>query len=413
MGEVLILSEEKLTSKQYLAELSAKHYQDAIDGKKRGELVAWSSSIAPQELCETMGIHVIYPENHAAAIGAKGGALPLINFAEGRGYSVDLCSYARISLAYKDMQECCFENVPLPDLLIICNNICNTLVKWYENLSKELHIPLICIDVPFNTEYEVTQERIDYIKAQFVEAIRQLEEITGKKFDYDRFHEVMKISSRAARSWNKAMKFTQIVPSPLNGFNIFNYMAMMVTNRGRESSVKLFDMIADELGELSQSGQTQFPVEEKYRIMWEGIACWPYLSHNFKTFKQYGINMVGSTYPEAWTLVYDAGDLDGMARAYASVMNNCNLARGIDLRVRILEECKCDGAVYHLNRSCKLMDFMQYQLAKEVFKKTGIPYVVFDGDQTDPRNFAKAQFETRIQALVETMENNKTQRKQN
>lgn len=151
------MSEDKITSKQYLAELTAKHYRDAIEGKKRGDLVAWSSSIAPQELCETMGIHVIYPENHAAAIGAKGGALPLIDHAESKGYSLDLCSYARVNLAYKDLQDCCFENVPLPDLLIICNNICNTLIKWYENLSKELNIPLICIDVPYNVEYEVTQ----------------------------------------------------------------------------------------------------------------------------------------------------------------------------------------------------------------------------------------------------------------
>jgi len=406
------MSEEKLTSKQYLSELTAKHYQDAIEGKKRGELVAWSSSIAPQEFCETMGIHVLYPENHAAAVGAKGGALPLIDYAESRGYVVDLCSYARINLAYKDMQECCFENIPLPDLLIVCNNICNTLVKWYENLAKELNIPLICIDVPYNVDYEVSQERVDYIKGQFKEAIRQLEEICGKSFDYDRFQTVMENSSKAAKAWNRAMKYAEYEPSPLNGFNIFNYMALMVCMRGREESVKLYNLIADELEEMANNGQSQFPGEEKFRIMWEGIACWPYLSHNFKTFKQYGINMVGSTYPEAWTLLYEAGDLDGMAKAYASVMNNCNLERQIDLRVRILKECKCDGAVYHLNRSCKLMDFMQYKLQEEVYKRTGIPYISFDGDQTDPRNFAKAQFETRIQALVEMMEEKKTQLKQ-
>ncbi len=397
---------ERVTSKHYLSELTAKHYRDAIEGKQRGELVAWSSSIAPQELCETMGIHVLYPENHAAAIGAKGGALPLIAHAEGNGYSVDLCSYARINLAYSDTQDCCFVNIPQPDLLIICNNICNTLIKWYENLAKELKIPLICIDVPYNYEYEVSQERIDYINAQFEAAIRQLETICKKKFDRDRFGQIMKTSGRAAKAWHRSMEYAKQVPSPLNGFNIFNYMALMVCMRGREESVKLYNLIAGELEELSQKGESQFPVQEKYRIMWEGIACWPYLSHNFKTFKSHGINMVGSTYPEAWTLLYEAGDLDGMARAYASVMNNCNLQRSIDLRVKIIEESKCDGAVYHLNRSCKLMGFTQYQMAQEVYKRTGVPYVTFDGDQTDPRNFSKAQFETRIQALVEMMEFN-------
>lgn len=32
---------------------------------------------------------------------------------------------------------------------------------------------------------------------------------------------------------------------------------------------------------------------------------------------------------------------------------------------------------------------------------TGVPCVSFDGDQSDPRNFSKAQFETRIQGLAE------------
>jgi len=68
--------------------------------------------------------------------------------------------------------------------------------------------------------------------------------------------------------------------------------------------------------------------------MWDGIACWPYLGHNFKTFKNHGINMVGSTYPEAWTLLYEAGDLDSMARAYSAIVLNLNLERNIDLRVK-------------------------------------------------------------------------------
>lgn len=394
---------EKLTSKELLTKLTQKHYADAINAKKEGRLVAWSTSIAPQEFCETMGIEVLYPENHAAAIGAKGGAIPLLQHSEGNGYSLDLCSYARINLGYMETQDCCFENIPLPDLIICCNNICNTLIKWYENISKELNIPMIMIDVPYNYEYEVSQARVDYIRGQFDVAIAQLENICGRPFDYQRFEEVMKISSEAAKTWKHAMDKAALLPSPLNGFNIFNYMALIVCMRGKHESIELFKTVAEELDELAKNGQSQFPGKEQYRIMWEGIACWPYLSHNFKTLKEYGINMVGSTYPGAWTLLYDANDLDGMARAYAGVMNNTNLEKQVDLRTTIIEECKCDGAIYHMNRSCKLMDFMQYELQRQVYMKTGVPYVMFDGDQTDPRNFAKAQFETRIQALVEMM----------
>ena len=41
--------------------------------------------------------------------------------------------------------------IPLPDLLICCNNICNTVIKWYENIARELQIPLIMFDMPLTT----------------------------------------------------------------------------------------------------------------------------------------------------------------------------------------------------------------------------------------------------------------------
>ena len=40
-------------------------------------------------------------------------------------------------------------------------------------------------------------------------------------------------------------------------------------------------------------------------------------------------------------------------------------------------------------------------------EKYGIPATTFDGDQSDPRILSKAQFETRLQGLVEIMEANK------
>ena len=61
-------------------------------------------------------------------------------------------------------------------------------------------------------------------------------------------------------------------------------------------------------------------MEEKFRVYWDGIACWPYLSHNLRTLKKQGINMVASSYGKAWAIEYE--DLDGMARAYCFASTN-------------------------------------------------------------------------------------------
>ena len=67
------------------------------------------------------------------------------------------------------------------------------------------------------------------------------------------------------------------------------------------------------------------------------------------------------------------------------------------------KDFKVDGALFHSNRSCKGMDFKQYEIQRKLESELGIPSVIFDGDQTDPSVFSEAQYETRVQALVEMM----------
>ena len=57
-----------------------------------------------------------------------------------------------------------------------------------------------------------------------------------------------------------------------------------------------------------------------------------------------------------------------------------------------------------MNRSCKVMDMQQAELQRRVTEKTGVPYVSFDGDQSDFRNYSEAQFETRMEAFTEVMD---------
>jgi benzoyl-CoA reductase/2-hydroxyglutaryl-CoA dehydratase subunit BcrC/BadD/HgdB len=120
------------------------------------------------------------------------------------------------------------------------------------------------------------------------------------------------------------------------------------------------------------------------------------------------MNMVTSSYPKSWTVTYETGDIEGMAKAYsANVYGNRNLHYDVDNMVSLARKFDLDGIVFHSNRSCKLMDFRQYEVQRRVFDACGVPSVIFDGDQTDPRLFSEAQYETRIQALAEMMQENK------
>lgn len=398
----------KKDAKTAIADLLQAQYDNAFKDKAAGKPVGWATSVFPQELAEIFDLQLLYPENHAAGVAAKRESLELCELSEAQGYSNDLCAYARTNFGVLIKGHSDALPLPEPDFLCCCNNICGEVVKWYENISRELNIPLIMIETPYNFDDEISEERIKYMRGQFEEAIKQFEKISGKKFDPKRLEEVMKISSENGKLWKYSMSLPEgNFPSPMNGFDLFNYMAAIVAARGKKETTEAFKLLITELEENAKNGTSSFRGEEKFRIMMEGIPCWPSIGFKMKSLAKKGINMTGSVYPHAWALCYEANDLDGMARAYSSMFNNVNIEKMVDYRVNALKDGNCDGALYHMNRSCKIMSFVQYEMQRRVAEQTGLPYAGFDGDQADPRNFAQAQFETRVEGLVEVMEERK------
>ena len=390
------------SAKYKLGQIAAKAYTDAEEAKARGEMVGWCSSNFPVEIPETLGLAVVYPENQAAGIAARGAGERLCNISEADGYSNDICAYARISMAYAKIKDAPEQNVPMPDFLLCCNNICNCMIKWYENLSKELKIPMIMIDIPFNPDYEVSDAETAYIKAQFLDAIHQLEELTGKKWSDEKYKEVMEYSGRTSRAWLAATATAKYTPSPFNGFDLLNHMAVMVTARGKKEAADAMETLLKEYEENHVEGKSTFRTEEKYRIMFEGIACWPWLRVTSTGLKSRGINMVTTIYADAFGFIYK--DFDDMCRAYAKVPNAINLELARDKRVKLCKDNHVEGLLVHTNRSCKLWSGFMPEMSRQIGEMCDIPVVSFDGDQADPRNFSEAQYETRVQGLTESME---------
>ena len=340
------------SAKYKLGQIAAHAYSDAAEAKARGELVGWCSSNFPVEIPETLGLAVVYPENQAAGIAARGAGARMCEVSEADGYSNDICAYARISLAYAKIKDAPEQNMPQPDFLLCCNNICNCMIKWYENLSRELNIPMIMIDVPFNPDYEVSDAELEYVKAQFWAAIHQLEELTGKKWDDEKYKEVMEISGRTSRAWLAATAIARYSPSPFNGFDLLNHMAVMVTARGKKEAAEAMEQLLKEYEENHVKGESTFRAEEKYRIMFEGIACWPWLRVTSTGLKSRGINMVTTIYADAFGFIYK--DFNDMCRAYCKVPNAINLEHARDKRVKLCRDNSVEGLLVHTNRSCKL-----------------------------------------------------------
>ena len=393
------------SAKYKLGKIASDAFADAIEAKKEGKPVAWVSSNFPVEIPETLGLATAYPENQAAGIAARGAGERMCEVAEADGYSNDICAYARISMAYAKLKECPEQDVAMPDVLLCCNNICNCMIKWYENLAIELNIPMILLDIPFNPDYEVSQAEIDYVSAQFWDAVHTLENLFDLKWSDERFKEVTGFSCRSSRAWLDATAQAKYTPSPFNGFDLLNHMAVMVTARGKEAAGEAMEQLLKEYKDNHENGTSTYRGEEKYRVMFEGIACWPYLRATSHGLRDRGINMVTTIYADAFG--FDYHSFDEMIAAYCSVPNAINLEKSRDKRIKLCKDNNVEGLLVHTNRSCKLWSGFMSEMSRQIGEACGIPVTSFDGDQADPRNFSEAQYDTRVQGLMEIMEANK------
>jgi len=394
---------KKLRTARDLNRLMTRYYTKSKIVSRLKPL-AWVTSGAPIEILVAMGIASVYPENYGALCGARRVATSLCQVAEAQGYSQDLCSYARSHIgSVLSGREAPMGGLPRPDLLVACNNICGTAVKWYQALAQHYNVPLFVLDTPFIHGSRMEEHAVQYVAAQLEEFIAWLEKHTGRRLKEKKFMETLELSDRAVRLWWEIRELCKARPSPLNAPDLFVNMAPIVVLRGTKDAVRFYEKLKIEVEERVEQGIGAIP-EERYRLLWDNIAIWHRLFRIFGYFADFGACFVVDTYTNAWHTPVDLSQgIEGLARTYTSVYINQSLQARAEIMVDLVERFQVDGIVFHSNRSCKPYSLGQYELRRIVSKRTGKPGLIIEADMCDTRAYAEEPLKTRIQAFMETL----------
>jgi len=392
----------KLQTSSRLSKLMQRHYIRARYIRFLRPL-AWVTSGAPVEILRAMGIEAVYPENYGALCGARGVGTRLSEEAEARGYAQELCSYAKISLgSVFSPSEAPMKGLPKPDLLVACNNICDTVVKWFEILAAHYRIPLFILDTPFLHD-GLDEHIVAYVKAQLEDLILFLERTTRRKMKLAKLRQVMELSDECVRLWGEIRRMCKARPSPLNAPDLFVNMAAIVVLRGTREAVEFYRMLRDEVRERVEKGVGAVP-QERFRLLWDNIALWNRIYRFYSYFVRKGCCFVVDTYTGAWDMPLGGGEpLEALARTYTAVFLNRSLRHRAELMAQLIREFQVDGFVMHSNRSCKPYSLGQYDIKRIVSEETGIPGLIFDADMCDSRYYSEEQIRTRIDAFLEQL----------
>jgi bcr-type benzoyl-CoA reductase subunit B len=387
-----------------LKEIMTRHYflSRYAEGAKP---VAWVTSGAPVELLRAFDFYTLYPENHGALCGAQKLGPELCAIAEEHGYHQDLCSYARIDLGVCFSGKTPVGKLPKPDLLFCGNNICQTVVYWYRVLAHHWKIPLLLFDTPYNFE-DLTAHDLSYMVRQLEEMIPVLEQVSGRRFNPQKFSEVTRIAKESSNAWGEVLAAMKARPAPMTIFEAFGHLAPIVSLRGLPVALEYYATLLDELKERIDRGIGAVRPERK-RLMWDNIAIWYKVGEFANLFAERGMNFVTATYTNAWaeTTAYldESRPFESMARAYSLVILNNNLNHRLKLMERLIKEYQVDGLVIHSARSCKPYSVGQYDLKRLLMDRLQVPSVVIEADITDSRAYSEEQGRTRLEAFFETM----------
>jgi bcr-type benzoyl-CoA reductase subunit B len=395
----------KVKAVRKMKDIMTTYYIEAKTAEQTGKKVAWITSGGPVEPLLAMDVIPVYPENHGAMIGASKMGVELCEKAEAMGYASDLCSYARSDIACATVNGGPIGGLPRPDMLICGNNICGTVLKWYEVQARYFNCPLFIFDTPFcHTEFNDDMRR--YVRRQVDEYTAFLAEACGRPFDFDRLQEVGRLSYEGQQLWQEVLDTAMSRPAPISAFDAFFHLALIVTLRGTQIAVDYYRELLAEMRGRAAEGIGSIP-NEQYRLLWDNLPVWYRTKWLSEKFASHGACLVADTYTSAWcgSLKYmDKDDfLGSMAECYTRIYLNIGVDEMADTVVAMADKYGVDGVVLHSNRSCKPYSLGQYDIQRMVEERRGIPSLMIEADMVDERAFSESQIDTRIDAFMEVI----------
>ncbi len=395
---------QPIESLRKLKQINIDYYGAAHMAKQSNKFIAYVNAFTPVELLYAMDVIPIYPENHAVIIGARKMSAEVASAAEGMGYSMDLCSYARCDLGSIKTGLSPTWGLPKPDLLLISNCQCGTLTKWFEVLSRLYGSPMFLIDIPHSGHGESDPAAEKYVRAQLDDLVVLLEKITGRPLNPEKLKESTRLSREASELWTRVLEVGASKPAPITVFDQFISMSPIVAQRGTQVAVDFYRELVSELEYRVQKGIGACD-NEKFRLFWDNLPIWPELRRLSLFLEERGGSLVTSLYTWAWArlAVGDEDPLDDWTKQYLYAAN-LHLERRIQDYVDIGLKYELDGFLYHSNRSCKFISQDIPEVRRAVTDRTGIPGLIIEADHNDPRLYSIESLETQIGNFLELLE---------
>ena len=379
------------------------------------------------EVLRVFDYPMVFPEIHSLQLAVRRTALEYLNQAEDVGFSPDICGYVKADIALQLRHgEHPMGRIPPPRLAVL-TNACNTYIKWAEIWERMYQIPIFTLDIPGtrqaggqtwpgNGDFENDKR---YVAGQIQELIAVCEGQTGRRFDIDRLRQVMADTNTMVRAWRRVLELNASRPGVFNALTDGTiYLGVSNAFRGTAAGARYFTDLVEEMEYKAAHGIGTIP-DEKHRLIFVGVPCYPIFRRFNELFTEWGGIFVSSTY------LWFASGGTNLGFEYDLSRPLDSLAEGVLISVRhamdsmfyqdralieMVDRFHVDGIVYHPIKSCRTTSAGMADNRRAVMKATDLPSLFIESDMMDKRVVSEAQMKNRIDAFFEGLNARKLQR---
>jgi benzoyl-CoA reductase subunit B len=185
--------------------------------------------------------------------------------------------------------------------------------------------------------------------------------------------------------------------------------------RGTPEGARFFERLVEEMEYMAANGIGTL-TDEKYRLSFIGVPCYPIFRRFNEMFTKWGGSFVMSSY--LWFasggtnigVQYDLDDpFDSLAEGVLiSVRDAMDSMFHPELTVLAQsDEFNVDGVVYHPIKSCRTTSTGMADNRRMLMEKSTLPSLFIESDMMDSRVVGEAQMKNRIDAFFEGLASRK------
>lgn len=384
------------------------YYRRIRHAREEGRPLILHSAFSPVEILYAMDL---VPAHASFSIGAVAQVLKkqpeYLEAGQRYGLPWELCGGHRVVVGGAILGK-----LPHFDACISYHMGCTNAATSVVSVAQLYNLPIFYLQLPFGYR----ESDLECFVRQLRELIPWLERVTGRKMDWDKLKETVRIEKQVYELEREIEKYREVIPSPMKHRSYMEQYQTDMMLAGTPQSLHYYQTLRDEIKGFVENGIHPLGPDhkERYRI----ISCFmpPNWCRSLLDWmeEELGISSVAEPHMNEWSAsIADQIDPDRPLESLGLKYQNHLIIRLMCAPMMVnqlpdtlkhVKKRKVDGAIYYASVTCNTSPHLLTCLKDALEKQAKIPMLVLDNDVLDPQYVGEGEMRDRVEGFTEVMD---------